>query len=162
ASAAIMAVAIGGLAWLYVTGRMSLAATGAAVFGLYQLSSRLRTMHFSAATLYESTLFVRDYSSFLKLQQAGQNDGGLPAPAGIREIAVEHVTFGYPDTKQPALDDVSLVIGSGEIVALVGENGSGKTTLAKLIAGLYPPDRGRILWNGVDAAAIDADQLRRL
>jgi ATP-binding cassette subfamily B protein len=162
ASAAIMAVAVGGLAWLYVTGRMSLAATGAAVFGLYQLSSRLRTMHFSAATLYESTLFVRDYSSFLKLQRAEQRDGRLPAPTEIREIAVEHVTFAYPDTKRPALDDVSLAIGSGEIVALVGENGSGKTTLAKLIAGLYPPERGRILWNGVDAAAIDADALRRL
>jgi ATP-binding cassette subfamily B protein len=157
-----MAVAVGGLAWLYVTGRMNLAATGAAVFGLYQLSSRLRTMHFSAATLYESTLFVRDYSSFLKLQCAERRDGGVPAPQAIREISVENVTFAYPDTKRPALDDVSLAIGSGEIVALVGENGSGKTTLAKLIAGLYPPQRGRILWNGVDAAAIDVDELRRL
>lgn len=41
---------------------------------------------------------------------------------------------------------------SGEIVALVGENGSGKATLAKLLAGLYTPDRGRITWDGRDAA----------
>src|SRR5207248_11379476 len=53
ASAAVTAAAVGGLAWLYVAGRMGLPATGAAVFGLYQLSSRLRTMHFSLASLYE-------------------------------------------------------------------------------------------------------------
>ncbi|BFO20599.1 hypothetical protein SHKM778_69870 [Streptomyces sp. KM77-8] len=40
-------------------------------------------------------------------------------------------------------------------MALVGENGSGKTTLVKLLAGLYKPERGRILWDGVDAAAAD-------
>ncbi|MFD5256046.1 ATP-binding cassette domain-containing protein [Streptomyces bobili] len=44
----------------------------------------------------------------------------------------------------------------GRIIALAGENDSGKTTLVKLPAGLYRPDRGRILWDGVDAA--DADR----
>jgi ATP-binding cassette subfamily B protein len=47
------------------------------------------------------------------------------------------------------------------VVALVGENGSGKTTLAKLIAGLYAPERGRITWDGVDAAELDPEELRR-
>jgi ATP-binding cassette subfamily B protein len=56
---------------------------------------------------------------------------------------------------------VSLEIGAGEVVALVGENGSGKTTLAKIIAGLYRPQAGRVLWDGVDVAAVDADELRR-
>lgn len=44
-------------------------------------------------------------------------------------------------------------------MALVGENGSGKTTLVKLLAGLYAPERGRILWDGVDAATADRQQL---
>jgi ATP-binding cassette subfamily B protein len=138
---------------------MTLAATGAAVFGLYQLSSRLRTMHFSAASLYESTLFVRDYTSFLGLARAPKT-GGRNAPDILERIEIDGVTFGYPDTARAALDDVSIEIGAGEIVALVGENGSGKTTLAKLIAGLYEPERGRILWNGRDAAEIDPDELR--
>src|SRR5262249_30749613 len=141
--------------------RMDLASTGAAIFGLYQLSGRLQAMHFSAAALYESTLFVRDYSSFLEQHRQEPRRGG-PAPAQIREIAVEHVTFAYPDTKEPALAEGWVVIGAGEIVALVGENGSGKTTLAKLIAGLYPPQSGRILWNGVDSTTIDENELHRL
>jgi ATP-binding cassette, subfamily B, bacterial len=154
-SAAMTAVGVGGLAWFYVSGRMTLAATGAAVFGLYQLASRLRTMHFSAASLYESALFLRDYTSFLGL--AREPVEIRRRPAALEKIAVERVTFAYPDSDRAALDDVSIEIGTGEIVALVGENGSGKTTLAKLIAGLYPPTVGRIVWNGEEVAGVVDD-----
>jgi ATP-binding cassette subfamily B protein len=47
------------------------------------------------------------------------------------------------------------------VIALVGENGSGKTTLAKMLAGLYRPERGRITWDDTDLAEVDADELRR-
>jgi ABC-type multidrug transport system fused ATPase/permease subunit len=57
------------------------------------------------------------------------------------------------------VDGVSLTVRRGEVLALVGENGSGKTTLAKLMAGLYTPQRGRIRWDGVDLAGIDQDSL---
>jgi ABC-type multidrug transport system fused ATPase/permease subunit len=115
-----------------------------------------------ASSRFESTLFVRDYASFLELA-----DGTPPPPAGtaphtIEQIEVDGVTFTYPDAARPALEDVSIRVEAGEVVALVGENGSGKTTLAKLVAGLYPPQCGRILWNGVDASLIDPDELRRL
>jgi len=51
-------------------------------------------------------------------------------------------------------------IGRGEVIALVGENGSGKTTLAKIIAGLYQPDSGAVLWDQTAITDIDAEQLR--
>jgi ABC-type multidrug transport system fused ATPase/permease subunit len=63
-------------------------------------------------------------------------------------------------SRPPALSNVSLDIQAGEVVALVGENGSGKTTLAKLVCGLYPPDKGAILWDGQDIARFDGDGLR--
>jgi ATP-binding cassette subfamily B protein len=60
---------------------------------------------------------------------------------------------------RPALRGVSLEIGAGEVIALVGENGSGKTTLAKMLAGLYQPDRGTVSWDGVDAGTLDPEWL---
>jgi ATP-binding cassette subfamily B protein len=74
---------------------------------------------------------------------------------------VEDVSFTYPSATTPAVTNVSMEIGAGEIVALVGENGSGKTTLAKLLCRLYLPHGGRVLWDGVDTASVDPDGLRR-
>jgi ATP-binding cassette, subfamily B, bacterial len=160
ASSGVTVGTIGMLSWLYVTERMSLAATGAAVFGLYQLAGRLRGLHLSATSLYEATLFIRDYSSFLTL--GDQVDGGRrPAPRGFEQLTAENVSFTYPDATRPAVDRVSLEIRRGEVVALVGENGSGKTTLAKMLAGLYRPESGRILWDETDVADVDPDELRR-
>jgi ATP-binding cassette, subfamily B, bacterial len=159
-SAFITAATVGSLAWLYVSGRMSLAAVGTAVFGLYQLAGRLRGMYFSATSLYEATLFIRDYSSFLSLEPSIDGRGERRAPRRFERLSVEDASFTYPESDRPAVDGVSLEIGAGEIVALVGENGSGKTTLAKMLAGLYRPDQGRIRWDGVDLAEVDSAELR--
>ncbi|HET8653591.1 MAG TPA: ABC transporter ATP-binding protein, partial [Gaiellaceae bacterium] len=160
-SSAVTVGTIAMLSWLYTTDRMSLAAAGAAVFGLYQLANQLRGLHMSATSLYEATLFIRDYSSFLTLEpQVEAAEGTRRAPQGFQRLSVEDVSFTYPESDRPAVDGVSLEIRRGEVVALVGENGSGKTTLAKLLAGLYRPEAGRIRWDGVDVSEVDADELR--
>lgn len=64
----------------------------------------------------------------------------------ITSLKVEHITKRFPGVL--ASDDISLSIGEGEILALVGENGAGKTTLMNILMGLYQPDEGRILING--------------
>lgn len=161
-SSGVTVATIGMLSWLYVSDRMSLAAAGASIFGLYQLANRLQTLHFSATGLYEATLFIRDYSSFLTLEPVVEAaEGTLPAPEGFDRLSVENVSFTYPESDRPAVDGVSLEIGKGEIIALVGENGSGKTTLAKMLAGLYRPESGRIRWDDVDVSGVDTDELRR-
>lgn len=162
ASSGVTVGTIGMLSWLYVSDRMSLAAAGAAIFGLYQLANRLQALHFSATSLYEATLFIRDYSSFLTLEpEVEAAEGKRPAPERFSRLSVENVTFTYPESDRPAVDGVSLEIAQGEVVALVGENGSGKTTLAKMLAGLYRPETGSIRWDDVDLAEVDADELRR-
>jgi ATP-binding cassette, subfamily B, bacterial len=161
-SSAVTVGTIAMLSWLYLSDRMSLAAAGAAVFGLYQLANQLRVLHMSATSLYEATLFIRDYSSFLTLEPSIEASAGLvSAPRGFDRLTVKEVSFTYPESERPAVDAVSLEVGKGEVVALVGENGSGKTTLAKMLAGLYRPERGRILWDGTDLASVDADELRQ-
>lgn len=67
------------------------------------------------------------------------------------EIQLDGVDFTYPDGTV-ALRGVSLVIGRGEFVALLGPNGSGKTTMSRLLNGLLRPTAGRVLVDGTDAA----------
>jgi ATP-binding cassette, subfamily B, bacterial len=58
------------------------------------------------------------------------------------------------------LDDVSLALAPGQVVAIVGENGAGKSTLVKLLCRLYRPDQGRILVDGADLARFPAEEWR--
>jgi ATP-binding cassette, subfamily B, bacterial len=84
-----------------------------------------------------------------------------PAPDSLVDgIRLEHVSFAYPGTARHVLEDVSLDLKQGSVVAIVGENGAGKSTLVKLLARLYQPDQGRILIDGVDLARIPADDWR--
>jgi len=69
-------------------------------------------------------------------------------------IRLERVSFAYPDADRLALDDVTLHLPAGAVVALVGENGAGKSTLVKLLAKMYEPTSGEIL--------IDGEPLRRM
>src|SRR5579863_6471816 len=63
----------------------------------------------------------------------------------VEGIRFEHVAFTYPGTSRRVLDDVSLDLKPGSVVAIVGENGAGKSTLVKLLCRMYQPDHGRIL-----------------
>ena len=81
----------------------------------------------------------------------------LPVPNALREgIRVEHVSFAYPGTSRLVLDDVSLTIPTGAVVAIVGENGAGKTTLIKLLTKMYEPTSGAIYLDDVPLARVDA------
>lgn len=77
-------------------------------------------------------------------------------PSVIRDgIRLENVYFCYPGTDTEVLQDVSLFLPAGTVVAIVGENGAGKSTLVKLLCGLYKSTRGRITVDGGDLQAID-------
>jgi ABC-type multidrug transport system fused ATPase/permease subunit len=69
-------------------------------------------------------------------------------------IGLEKVSFAYPGSDRRVIDNVSLQLPAGSVVALVGENGAGKTSLVKLLSGFYRPDRGRITVDGTDLADV--------
>ena len=85
----------------------------------------------------------------------------LPVPARLRRgIRLEHVSFAYPGTERLVLDDVSVELPAGAVVALVGENGAGKTTLVKLLSKMYEPSAGAIYVDDQPLARMKADEWR--
>ena len=71
------------------------------------------------------------------------------------------VTFSYPNTDVTAIKNLSFEIQPGENVAIIGRIGSGKSTIQKLLLGLYEPDSGQILIDGIDIKQIDPADLRK-
>jgi ATP-binding cassette, subfamily B, bacterial len=85
----------------------------------------------------------------------------LPAPSTLRVgIRFEGVSFAYPGTSRVVLDNISLSLPAGSVVAVVGENGAGKTTLVKLLAKMYEPTSGSILIDDVPLARLPSDAWR--
>lgn len=76
-------------------------------------------------------------------------------------IELQHVAFNYNSDPKKIIDDVSLEIRKGEMVALVGESGGGKSSLIKLVQRLYDPTEGSILWDGIDLRDARIGSLRR-
>ena len=84
-----------------------------------------------------------------------------PVPVGrIRELAFEDVSFKHRTATGWALEDISFRTRLGQTIAFVGPSGAGKTTLVKLLVGLYTPETGRILYNGVPGHQVDLNGLR--
>jgi ATP-binding cassette subfamily B protein len=83
-----------------------------------------------------------------------------PPPSLTRGVRFDHVSFAYPGTDRLVLNDVSLTLPAGSVVAVVGENGAGKSTLVKLLAKMYEPTSGHIYVDDVDLARIPADAWR--
>jgi ATP-binding cassette subfamily B protein len=87
--------------------------------------------------------------------------GDLPVPDVLRRgIRLDHVSFAYPGTSRVVLDDVSLTLPAGAVVAIVGENGAGKTTLVKLLSKMYEPSSGEILVDDTPLARMPAGEWR--
>ncbi|MDX2098117.1 MAG: ABC transporter ATP-binding protein [Leptolyngbyaceae cyanobacterium bins.59] len=111
--------------------------------------------------MYEDSLYLSNLYEYL--------EQSIPVPEGSKTwgpvpgdgIRFEQVTFTYPGSSKPALQEISLHLRPGEKLAIVGENGSGKTTLIKLLTRLYTPTSGRILLDGLDLQEWHPETLQR-
>ncbi len=153
-------IAIGVFEGRYQIGDYSLY-TGA----LTSISSSVTTLITTSATIYEGTLFIDNLLSFLREKRytvARTTEPLIPARGVPHVIEFSHVSFAYPGTEKPVIDDLCLTLREGETLALVGLNGAGKTTLIKLLTRLYDPTEGAILLDGHDLRDYDVTALRRM
>ncbi len=85
----------------------------------------------------------------------------LPPQVRSANIALQGVTFAYPGSSVPSLKDVNLTIRPGERIAVIGRVASGKSTLGRILCGLYEPESGAVLIDGIDAKQYRPHDVRR-
>jgi ATP-binding cassette, subfamily B, bacterial len=112
-------------------------------------------------TKYQETRASLENVQRIMAQEPAPSNPGGAVPDGIETLEFSQVSYRHPGAREPALQDVSFAVRSGESVAFVGPSGAGKSTLIKLLLGLYQPDAGRILFNGMDSSGVNYDLLRR-
>ena len=97
----------------------------------------------------------------LETQSSMQDGTETPDPAAEEAICFEHVTFGYADAGDPALEDISFTLRKGQTLGLIGGTGSGKSTLASLISRSYDPTAGTVRVFGRDVRSYRSSALHR-
>jgi len=114
-------------------------------------------------TNYEDTKTSYETLNDIITQPNERPDGKkfVERPDFSGHIEFVDVTFTYPGSDIPALKNATFVINPGEHVAIIGRIGSGKSTIQKLLLGLYEPDSGQILIDGIDINQIDPADLRK-
>jgi ATP-binding cassette, subfamily B, bacterial len=99
--------------------------------------------------------WLEDYAA------AAEAAGDLPVPAVLhRGVRFDRVSFTYPGTSRVVLDEISVLLPAGKVIAIVGENGAGKTTFVKLLAKMYEPTSGSIFVDDTPLARVRAAEWR--
>lgn len=85
----------------------------------------------------------------------------VPSHLGsVKQLEFDGVSFRHKTARNNAIEKISFKASIGQTIAFVGPSGSGKSTLMKLLVGLYRPQEGKILYNGMDENSIDFNDLR--
>lgn len=104
------------------------------------------------ASLENLTLSADDSK---KINSFFSKNPGLKDDSQKKELlSVRNLSFAYPKSQRRILDDISVTIYKGEMVAIVGTNGAGKSTFSKVICGMEKEDRGEIIFDGRDFTAL--------
>jgi ATP-binding cassette, subfamily B, bacterial len=107
----------------------------------------------------EAEVSLNNFENILKIQV--EEKPAKPVELeNIKTLEFVNVGFKHQSSKSKAIDGISFKTELGQTIAFVGPSGAGKTTLVKLLVGLYVPQQGQILYNGVPREEIDFDKLR--
>jgi ATP-binding cassette subfamily B protein len=157
-----LAFAYAFVAWRGVQGRLDAGGVVLVIGAFSSVAGTLGTISSTFVAVDQHTTFLDDYFSFLTIEPMVRTPvDPQPLPATLSEgIEFRDVTFRYPRGDDAAVEQLSLRIKPGELVAVVGENGAGKSTLVKLLLRFYDPSDGAVLVGGVDIRLVDPLVLR--
>jgi len=110
-------------------------------------------------TYRETEVSLDNFKSILNTPREAQPANPVKIDSVV-ELKFENVGFQHLTAKSKALNSIDFSIRTGETIAFVGPSGSGKTTLVKLLVGLYQPQEGNVLYNGVSSGSINLDKFR--
>lgn len=161
---AVAGAALAWMTWRTVRGSGSLGDLALFYQAFNQGLRLMRTLLENVGKLYADLLFLGNLFEFLALERKVADPPHPVAPperlaSGIR---FDGVTFRYPGSQRAALENFSLAIPAGQVVAIVGPNGAGKSTLIKLLCRFYDPEAGRVQLDGIDLRDLPVDRLRRM
>jgi ATP-binding cassette, subfamily B, bacterial len=160
-----LAIALGTAAVIYVGGTLALEGTltaGAIVVFVSYLGSLyepIDALSQTAQTVHNAAAETDRVMEILEIEPAVGDLPGASARRVAGPVCYEHVDFGY-EAARPVLDDVSLRVDPGEVLAIVGPTGAGKTTLASLLVRFFDPWHGRITIGGTDLRDFTLHSLR--
>src|SRR6476619_8158117 len=107
----------------------------------------------------EAEVSLKNFQDILDMKTEPRPENPAPLPA-LQHLSFRHVGFQHQTASTPALADISFEVRRGDTIAFVGPSGAGKSTLVKLLVGLYAPQTGRILYNGIAGDAVDLNSIR--
>ena len=110
-------------------------------------------------TYREAEVSLNNFEEILKTPKEPKPANPVPL-AEIHQLEFSEVSFQHRSAATRALKGISFNVERGETIAFVGPSGSGKTTLVKLLVGLYTPQEGEILYDGIPMTQVDLDRLR--
>lgn len=143
------------------SGKLTAGDVSLVLVGLIGLQLALASLVQQVSQAHRGLMLLRHYEEILDVSAAGCGPGLITDVRPLGEmLRFEDVWFRYDENADWVLRGVNLTLRAGEATALVGLNGAGKSTIVKLLCGFYEPDRGRILWDGVDIRTFDMTALR--
>lgn len=140
-----------------IKGRISIGEMSACLVAFSNFQTSMKYVMINIGRIPECASFTSDFYYFMDLEEEPERKNELPPVQ--KGIHLGKVSFCYPNTTKPSIQDVSLDIKVGETVAILGENGSGKTTLTKIILGLYKCMKGEILFDDLNIDSIKRNSL---
>ncbi len=142
-------------------GAMSIGTFAAYIVAMLQMYDPLRRLSRIQNYFQQSfAAIARIYSLLDTHTEKADRAGAIKLEPLKDKIEFRNVYFGFRDSHEPTLKDVTLTVRRGEVVALVGLSGAGKTTLTNLLLRFYDPTSGEILIDGTDIRAAQLASLR--